>query len=283
MSEQPAAGAPSSAAPAWFTALTAPASAPPTEDPVAETPEMPVPPAPDAPVAAEAPAPDPATDPAPTPEPEPDPELETLRRQTAEANERIKALEAEREQQRQAEADAERQRARDEYWARAEATARDLDTDDERIAYMRQAADELARQEGEANRQADMERAVADAARGFPDYIGKEYGLEPWQVQYLHKLNENPNKMVAGSNMAAVAVAFKEMNADPARKITKDAALESYAAKTAADIAASGALATAPAVDASPAPTVGAKPTTLRPGSRESADILGNILFAPRR
>lgn len=275
MSDAQAASSSASAAPAWFTALTAPASAAPV-DPAPSTPDASGEPAP---VESSSPAPTPDPDPPLQPEPQvqpaPDPEVEALRRQVAE----LQAAQVKREaDERRQQLSAERTKARDEYFAEVRKHAATLDDLDERDAYWQQAVTDFDAQQ-EAHQDAErLEREAAEVTRAYPDHIGKEWNLTPDQIAEIAELGESqPDWRVAGIMMTGMAHAFRKENAKaPSPDTLREQATQALADKAAAEVAASGALATGGLSGTTPSGVQ--KPTALRPGSRESHDILAGII-----
>lgn len=192
----------------------------------------------------------PASSPSPAEQaPVPDPaELERLRQVEADFQRQRQQWDQIRSQQeeqlrqhQQAQMDAQRQQQAQQYLDQAWHYAQRLDTEEERQAYIRQASLNVANAEREYQQQLfqqqiaqQQQQQEAMQLSGFPDYIGKQWGLNPAQVDALRDLPD-AKSMIASARQAQI---FNEQTAELRRMIDQQ-----YANQQANAAAASGALA----------------------------------------
>lgn len=187
-------------------------------------------------------------------------QFEELQRRVREEQER---LSREQEQQR---LDQEFQRRADEIWD----IAQRFDTDEERRGYYQQQMTALRaetasfyRQQAEAERAKLEQERMAQAIAGYPDWLGKEFGLDEAEVEELRTLNDF-------NQMTAVAKGYKRMR-------DKYGQLEQIAQQARADIhAQKQSQAIAPGGGGG-APVSQEEIKPFRSGTRESRAMLADI------
>lgn len=271
------ASTPAPAEPSWFSALIAPASAPPEPEPDAPSPVEAVEPGP----VAEAPTDDAAPPPEPETQPTVSPEVEALRRQVAEMQQEQARRDREAEQQR---LQTERTQSRAEYWAEVKRNVAQIEDPEERDAYWQRASDELVVQEERARNEVDQQSQLVAAVKGFPDYARTQYNITDDQFQYLVRIATGEGSPESiGYQMSGAVDWFVQQNATAAKptvspETTREAVQQTIAERAAEDARTSGVAALGGINGANPAPP--SLPTNLRPGTPESLGALAGILQA---
>lgn len=272
-----------SAAPAWFTALTAPASAAPEPEQPAPAPDDSSEPAP----APEQAAPEPAQPDGENPEPAataPDPapdykgEIEALQRQVAEMQQAKEQAERQREQEQRQAAILQ---SREDYWTEVDRIAEGIEDADERNTYYRKAANDLAEQEAKAVKENSELARFQQAIRNFPSYAQQHHGITAEQAAKLTEFAADANPQVAALKIATALDLYMAQNAAAkppvSPDVTREAVQQTIADRAAAEARESGVTVQGGINGANPAPTQ-APPASLQPGSRESHDMLAGIL-----
>ena len=265
-----------SATPAWFEAMVAPASAAPEQEPPAPIPDdsggpepaVTTDPATAQPVAAE---PETPSDPAP-PEPDRVSQLE------AELNQIRQEREQEARQRQQAEFEAQRVASEEEYWTEVDRQAASIEDVEQKAEYYRKAGMQFAEQNAQFIRQQSEAAQFQTALRNFPSFARQNHGITAEQEARLTAFASDPNPQVAALKIATALEVFMEANATNRPVIspetTRDAVEQSLAQRANAEAAQNGVAALGGINSANPSPPTNPTPTSIRPGSQESFDLL---------
>lgn len=269
-----------SATPDDIQALFAPASAEPVPEVAAPIPEDPGEPAPvttepaiEQPVVAEPVAPSPEPTPTPT---ERELQLESELNQIRQ--------ERERESRERAQAEFESQRALNEekYWEEVGQHASTIEDVEEKAEYYRRAATAFAEQNTRFINEQQLSIQFSNAVNNFPAWATKEYGFTPAQQARLEQIAASaPDDKTASWLMAGAAEAFAESNKSHptvSPETTREAVQQSLAERANAEAAQNGVAALGGINGANPSPNQNHPPTSIRPGTRESHDLLSQAL-----